>query len=112
MRGYYPGYNQRTGGGIIFALFVLGVILTICLYFVKTRAQAAKAESARLEQLVEAEQNAVKILKAELAHLQSPSRLSAIAGSQMGMEKISVDQVKTLEDISELFPLREPGVQP
>lgn len=107
MRGYYPGYGQKSGGGIVFALFILGVFLTVCLYFVKTRAQAAKAEVIRLERLVHAEQSAVKVLRAELSHLESPGRLSVIANAELGLEPIKVEQVIAVSEIAELFPLRD-----
>lgn len=114
MRGYYPKYRERSGGGIIFVLFLVGVFLTVCLYFVKTRAQTAKSEAVRLERLVNAERAAVKILQAELAHLESPARLSQLAETELGLVPITIERVKSLEDVVQDFPLRavDQDVQP
>ncbi len=112
MRAYYPGYDEKTGRTAIFVLFLLGVVLTVGLYFVKTRAQTAKAEAGRLERLLRDEQNAVKVLQAELAHLESPERLEELAIAELGLSSIKVDRVITVSELSETFPLRrEPELE-
>ncbi len=114
MRGQYSAYGQRSGGGVVFVLFLVGVILTICLYFVKMRAQTAKAEAAQLEQIVRSEEIAIKVLKAELAHLESPSRLSELSSKKLELSPIQASQMIIAKDIVEIFPLRvaETEVQP
>jgi len=69
----------RTGGGVVFFLFLLGVVLTLGLYFVKTRAQTAKSEARTLQRTLDAEQLVVSTLKAELAHLGSWPVISLVS---------------------------------
>ena len=107
MRSYYPGYGERSGRAAIFVLFLIGVILTVGLYFVKTRAQTAKAEAAYLQRQVSHQQSAVKVLEAELAHLESPSRLAVMAQEELGLMPIKADNVLGIDEVAESFPLRE-----
>ena len=64
--------QQSRSGGAVFFLFLLGVILTLGLYFVKTWVQTAKAETTGLEAELNSEQEIVSTLRSELAHLQNP----------------------------------------
>ncbi len=103
----YPGYRRGVGGSIIFALFLVGVILTVGLYFVKTRAQTAKTEASQLLRKVEAEQKAVKLLRAELAHLESPDRLSDLAERELGLLPVKSEQTISPEELVEMIPMRD-----
>lgn len=107
MRGYYARYNERSGFGIIFILFFIGAVLTIGLYFVKTRAQTAKSQAVRLASQVAVEQSAVKVLRAELAHLENPARLSELSAEKLGLKPIEVETLLTIDDIEKTFPLRD-----
>lgn len=106
---YYPG--QRRGAQTItaFILFFIGIGLTIGLYYVKTRAQSAKLEVARMERLVAAEKVALNVLKAEVAHLEGPSRVAGLAKDELGLTAISTEQVIRLGEVSDRIPLVQPG---
>jgi len=80
------------------------VVLTLGLYFVKTRAQTAKSEARTLQRTLDAEQLVVSTLKAELAHLESPARLEQLASDQLGLAPTSVEQIKTLDELTEALP--------
>lgn len=104
---YYPG-QAKTSKHIAYTLmFTVGIGLTVGLYYVKTRAQSAKAEVARLERLVATEQVALNVLKAEIAYLESPGRVSQLAVSGLGLVPIGSDSVMDMKDITETFPLVE-----
>ncbi len=107
MRSYYPGYGEKSGRTAIFVLFLIGVVLTVGLYFVKTHALTAKAEAAHLQRMVSSQQSAVKVLEAELAHLESPNRLADMARKELGLTPIKVEQVLSVDEIVETFPLRD-----
>jgi len=77
----------------------------VALYYVKTRAQSAKSEVSRLERLVKTEQGAVNVLKAELAHLETPARLGELAETELGLTPIKVEKTVQIEDITTLFPV-------
>lgn len=107
---YYPG--QRRGAQTItaFILFLVGIGLTIGLYYVKTRAQTAKQEVARMERLIAAEKVALNVLKAEIAHLESPARVSALAEGELGLVPVRTEQVIDVKEIAQRFPLGETAV--
>jgi len=107
--GYGAGYTRRKGGGAIFFLFALGVVLTLGLYFVKTRAQTAKAEAAGLERQLKAEEAEVLKLRSELSHLENPARVEMLASETLGMQVTSVDQLVELDELEEKFPLKDEG---
>ncbi len=112
MRTYHESYTGRKSGGAIFFLFALGVILTLGLYFVKTRAQTAKSEAAGLERQLAAEDAEILKLKSELAHLESPARVEGLAVEVLGMRATKVEQVFRLDDLDESLPLKDDGGAP
>ena len=109
---YYPG--QRRGAQTITAiiLFLVGIGLTIGLYYVKTRAQSSKQEVTRMERLVAAEKVALNVLKAEISHLESPARVAAFAESELGLKPTQTGQVVGLKELVERLPLSDPGGLP
>ena len=73
-----------------FILMAVGVILLIGLYGVKIRTLDAKSKLTDLQRDVAREEQALQLLKAELAHLQSPERLSRLAKSELGLKPTPV----------------------
>lgn len=98
--------QQSRSGEAVFFLFLLGVILTLGLYFVKTWVQTAKAETVVLEVELSSEKEIVSTLKSELALLQSPSRLENLSAEQLLFEPTRVEQVIEMRDIDTRFPLK------
>ena len=92
---------------VAFVLFVIGVALTVSLFYVKTRAQAAKDHVRQLERAIQTEEAAIIVLEAELAFLESPQRLAALSKETLGHEPISVKSTITQTDLIELIPLRD-----
>ncbi len=90
-----------------FLLFLIGVALTVTLYFVKTHAQSAKRDVSDLTRAIAAEEAAVRVLRAELAYLKSPARLSELNEAHLGLESILPAQERSGQDIEILFPLIE-----
>lgn len=90
-----------------FILFVIGVALTVTLYFVKTQAQSARAEVRALERSLAQEAAAIRVLEAELAYLENPARLSDLNAQHLGLVPVQPEQIKTIEDVALLFPLTE-----
>jgi len=90
-----------------FILFLIGVLLMVALYFVKTQSQSARKEVARLEKAAAQERAAIQVLQAELAVLKNPARLSELAKTHLQLEPVAPEQVRSLDDITAAFPLRE-----
>lgn len=108
MSVYVPSHIRAARRMTAFLLFVIGVGLTVALYYVKTNAQSAKRELVRLERQIAAEETALRVLKAEIAYLENPARLKDLSEAQLGLAPIKNDQVITKADIETQFPLREP----
>ena len=90
-----------------FLLFLIGVALTVTLYFAKTHAQSAKRDVRDLTRALAAEKAAVRVLRAEIAYLKNPARLSELNEAHLGLEPILPAQERSAQDIETLFPLVE-----
>ena len=93
-----------------FLLFLVGVALTVTLYFVKTHAQSAKREVRELTQSIAAEEAAIRVLRAELAYLASPARLSELNEEHLQLSSIMPEQERSVSDIVAMFPMTEESV--
>jgi cell division protein FtsL len=62
------------------------VVLAAGLYKAKTEAQKARARAADLVREVKEERAAVQALRAEIAHLESPPRVEALAKRNLELE--------------------------
>ena len=107
MSVYIPNHIRAARRMSAFILFVIGVALTVGLYYVKTRAQTAKKEVRSLELLISQEEASLRILKAEIAYLENPVRLEELSNTHLGLEPVKVDNVISISAIETNFPLRE-----
>jgi len=92
-----------------FLLFLIGVALTVTLYFVKTHSQSAKRDVRELSQALAAEDAAIRVLRAELAYLKNPVRVSELNEAHLELEPILPEQELSAKDVELLFPLIEAG---
>lgn len=90
--------SRRLG---LFLLIVLGLALTMMLFFVKTRAQDARAEVARLEAQIEEHEQAITVLTAEQAVLSNPERLRQLSRDNLTLAPVTTDATTTLEGLEE-----------
>ena len=88
-----------------FLLFLIGVALTVTLYFVKTHAQSAKRDVRDLTRAIATEEAAIRVLRAELAYLESPTRLSELNEVHLKLKPVLPEQERSAQDIEVLFPL-------
>lgn len=90
--------SRRLG---LFLLIVLGLGLTMMLFFVKTQAQDARAEVARLEAQIDEHELAISVLSAETAVLSNPERLRQLSADRLALEPVTTDATVTLADLGE-----------
>jgi len=88
-------------------MLIIGVVLIIALYYVKTRSQTANQEVLRLERLVLKEESAIKVLQAEIAFLENPDRLRGLSDIYLNLQPISAENMISIDDILNEFTLRE-----
>ena len=103
----YSGLARTSRRMSWFLLFLIGVALTVTLYFVKTHAQSAKRDVSELTRSIAAEEAAIRVLRAELAYLGSPTRLSELNESYLKLAPILPAQERSAQDVEMLFPLTE-----
>jgi len=111
MSVYIPSHIRAARRMTAFILFVIGVSLTVGLYYVKTRAQSAKKEVRRLERLISQEEVSLRVLKAEVAYLENPARLKGLSSQHLGLEPVDNDSVISVSDIASRFLLKEDASQ-
>jgi len=109
MRVSYSSPSRASQRVSWFLLFLIGVALTITLYFVKTHSQSAKRDVRELTQAIAAEEAAIRVLRAELAYLKSPARVSELNDLHLELVSILPEKEHSIEDIEALFPLVEAG---
>ena len=107
----YSGSARASRRMSWFLLFLIGVALTVTLYFVKTHVQSAKRDVTDLTRAIATEEAAVRVLRAELAYLQSPARLSELNETYLNLEPVLPGQESSMSEIEGLFPLVEGEVK-
>jgi cell division protein FtsL len=91
-------FDRRVRGFRVVEVVCLGVLLVLVLgvYMAKTFAGRERAQIASVEQQIEDEKIRVRLLKAEVAYLEQPRRIEALA-QHLGLTPIS-PQRETTED--------------
>ena len=90
------GSIGRTGW---FVLMAIGILLVFVLFSIKTRALEARAYVKKLEHKLEQEQAEVRMISAEIAHLESPERLKKLANQYLDLQSVKAEQVLSLEEV-------------
>ena len=108
---YIPSHIRAARRMTGFLLFLIGVALTVGLYYVKTRSQTARKQSVALERQISQEEASLRVLQAEIAYLESPERLKGLSEAHLGLKPVVVKDVLQGKDIIEEFPLRPEYVE-
>jgi len=90
MRG--PGFfDRRVRGFRIVELGAMSVLaaLVVVVYLAKDGAGDKRADIDRVQEQIVAEQDQIRLLKAEVAHQEQPERLEALAGQYLGLQPIA-----------------------
>lgn len=96
---YTPAQRASTRLGIVL-LVVIGVLLTVALFYVKTGAKETRTEVKRLERQLAEERAAVDVLRAERAVLANPARLRELGESRLGLAPIRPDATRTTLEVT------------
>lgn len=83
---------------ILLTAVVLGV------YLAKTMAGRERAEIARVERQIIGERTRIRLLEAEVAHLEQPSRISRLSETYLGMGPIPAKREATPDQLASLKP--------
>lgn len=96
-RARYITRSGSIGRAGWFALMAIGILLVFVLFSIKTRALEARAYVKKLEHKLEQEQAEVRMISAEIAHLESPERLKKLTDQHLNLQSVKAKQVLSLE---------------
>ena len=88
------------------------IVLALTVYLLKAGAGHDRAEIARIDRQIQAEQTNLRVLRAEVAHLEQPERLGHLAQAYLGFTPIGPRQEITAEALSQVALLARPTAQP
>lgn len=106
MRGGYQTQADVARRVTGFILLLIGLFLMIALYYIKTRAQTARQAAEKLHYEIALEEAAIGVLRAEIAHLEDPARLHALAYEHLELEPTQTKQMIDATDIAQRFDLK------
>jgi len=83
-------FEQRVRGFRVIEVVALAclVLLVFWVYLAKAQAAGERARIARIDAEIAAEQRRLRMLTAEAAHLEQPSRIEALSDAYLGLEPV------------------------
>ena len=85
------------------------VVLAVGVNLAKTFAGKERTEIVRTEQAIRNEARQIRVLQAEVAHLEQPERLERLSRAYLAMAPVNVKQETTVDDLL-AASRRRPGV--
>jgi hypothetical protein len=97
-------FTRRVRGFRLVDLVGVGLLVTIILgvYLAKTMAGRERAEIAKVERQINAENARIRLLQAEVAHLEQPGRLERLSVTYLKMEPVTAHREATPDQIIDL----------
>jgi len=91
--------DRRVRGFRLVDLVALGLLVMLILgvYLAKTIAGRERAEIARIERQIAAEKARIRLLQAEVSHLEQPARIERLSTAYLGLAPVSVKRETTTE---------------
>lgn len=78
------------------------LVLAFTVYGLKTFAGAESNDTTEIQRQIVQEQKRVRLLRAEIAHLEDPTRLSRLSTQYLGLEPVTAQREATLEALPEI----------
>jgi hypothetical protein len=105
--------SRRVRGFRLIDIVAMGLLAAIVLgvYLGKTIAGRERAEIARVERQIEVERERIRLLHAEVAFLEQPSRIERLSTAYLGLAPVQAKRETTLENLSRIA-VKEPRVEP
>lgn len=97
-------FTRRVRGFRLVDLIGIGLLVTIILgvYLAKTMAGRERAEIATVERQIKGEKARIRLLQAEVAHLEQPGRLERLSVTYLKMEPVTAHREATADQIIDL----------
>ncbi|THD61442.1 cell division protein [Phenylobacterium sp.] len=96
--------NRRVRGFRLVDLVALGLLTMLILgvYLAKTVAGGERAKIAAVERQIVAEKARIRLLQAEVSHLEQPARIERLSETYLNLAPVSEKRVANLEDLPQL----------
>lgn len=96
--------SRRVRGFRLVDLVGVGLLVMLILgvYLAKTMAGHERAEIATIERQIKAEKTRIRLLQAEVAHLEQPGRIERLSVGFLKMEPVTASREATVEQIIDL----------
>ena len=96
--------NRRIRGFRLVDLIAVAVLTLLILgvYLAKTVAGGERARIATVERQIAAEKARIRLLQAEVTHLEQPARIERLSETYLGLQPMSEKRVANLEDIPQV----------
>jgi cell division protein FtsL len=112
--------NRRVRGFRLVDLVALGllVVLILGVYLAKTIAGGERAKIAVVERQIVAEKARIRLLQAEVSHLEQPARIERLSETYLGLAPVSEKRVADLNELPDLarkpltLPIKAVAVTP
>ena len=106
--------NRRVRGFRLVDLVAVGLLASLILgvYLAKTIAGGERAKIAVVERQIVAEKARVRLLKAEVSHLEQPARIERLSETYLGLAPVPIKHEATPDALPELAlkPIAAPAV--
>jgi cell division protein FtsL len=95
--------SKRIRGVRVLDMMGLGLLIALVLsvYLAKTIAGRERTEIASVERQIDAEHERIRLLQAEVSHLERPERIEQLSTSYLGLAPINAKHETTPEGLSE-----------
>lgn len=96
--------DRKIRGFRLVDVTLLGVLIAMILavYLAKTMAGSERAQIATIERQIETEKVRIRLLQAEVAHLEQPSRIEALSTVHLGMAPVQAKHETTIDKLGEI----------
>lgn len=97
-------FTRKVRGFRLIDVIALGLLVSIVLsvYLAKTIAGKERAEIASVEKQIDAEKARIRLLQAEVAHLEQPARIELLSSTHLGMAPLQAKHETTIDKLSEI----------
>jgi cell division protein FtsL len=103
---------RRVRGFRLIDLIALGLLAALILgvYLAKTIAGRERTEIAQVERQIDMERARIRLLQAEVSHLERPARIERLSETYLGLAPVAIKHEASLNDLAELA--RKPSIKP
>ena len=97
-------FTRRVRGFRLIDLIGVAVLVSVIVgvYLAKTIAGRERADLAKIEREIGGEKDRIRLLQAEVAHLEQPGRIERLATSYLGLKPVTVANEARLDQLVEL----------